>query len=603
MTHRGIFRGDEPDLIENVIISGSGDDNFRQMIVVQPFVDPPNSFRAQTVNDLTFIVPERTEFSTLEFDVGLDPKIDPIIFSIQNRCLNTTLRVKLTLPQFLRSNLGNEFLIPAIGDSDTAPIIYFDRESTVGPAIGESDVADLTERLKNRLGEDVSSDLFSFFTVPDLLPLPTGAGTGLINVTLTFSEAQAKTLNPDVYNEKIIFDIFPNDVLTGPIFVSTTIGKPRNLNLVPDQDFPIDDNEPIITGSVDPPLLVITESIEVEKLVPTPVIAFNPGADGVTDDGFEFTAGEGPITGPPPAGWTTEADGRAYPPIIPDPVCDPATGTAADGTPLEDIPENELTPLQKLLLSAKDVPPTFGSITKRRGFVIEPRPFLDGDTTNIATTIRLSPNVVVADSIPGRADFRIIRRSGHVTDGFTAQINKELDIVIAAVKEGNTVGSPLGGAEPLRLFIESVRLSKIIENGERFNIGTSTKTAEQLQIARVIAPAASILFTLQNEGAGAQVEPIVVPPITVDPPVTVIPPDQSLPVVTWRDCSGTNEIVRNGTPPNDWIRQADGCYIPPTTNVFFDPAEPTEFDESEGDFNFSGEGGLRGAAGDFGDIE
>ena len=115
----------------NISIPGSGDNNFRPMVVVQPFVDPPNSFRAGTVDDMFFITPERTGFSALGFDVGLDPEIKPITFSIQNRCLNTTLRVNLTLPQFLRSNLGTEFLVPAIGDIDTTPIFYFNRDSTV----------------------------------------------------------------------------------------------------------------------------------------------------------------------------------------------------------------------------------------------------------------------------------------------------------------------------------------------------------------------------------------------------------------------------------------------------------------------------------------
>ena len=483
-----IFRGDlpQPNPIGDVFISRSGDNNFRPMVVVQPFIDPPNSFRAQTVSAMFFITPERTDFSTLEFDVGLDPKIEPIIFSIQNRCLNTALRVSLRLPQFLRSNLGTEFLVPAIGDTDTAPIRFFDRVSRVGPAIGD---------------EEFEGGAVFFPTIPDLVSLPVFAGKGLINVTLTFSEAQAKTLNPDIYAEKIIFDIFPNDTLTGPVFVSTIVGKPLDLN-ESDEEFPIDDNEPIITGSVEPPLTVITQSIEVEKLVPTLAPGFIPGADGVTNDGRKFSAGDGPVEGSPPTGWTTEADGRAYPPIIPDPVCDPVTGAGPDGTALEDVPEAELTPLQKLLLTVKDRPLSFGSITKRRGFVIEPRPFLRGNATNIAKLIRLSPQVVVADSIPGRGDFKIIASDPIFRDKFTAQVSKELDIVIAAVKEGKRAGFPLGGGQPRRLFFESLALDKILNKGERQEIKDKTNTAEELQGLRVIAPAASILFQLKNEGAG-----------------------------------------------------------------------------------------------------
>lgn len=487
-----IFRGDlpQPNSIGDVFIPRSGDDNFRPMVVVKPFIDPPNSFRAQTVSDMFFITPERTDFSTLEFDVGLDPKIEPIIFSIQNRCLNVALRVNLRLPQFLRSNLGNEFLVPAVGDTETPPIFFLDRQSTLGPAIGQREV-ELLE------GGD-------FLTIPDLVSFPSFAGKGLINVTLTFSEAQAKTLNPAIYAEKITFDIFPNETLTGPVFVSTVIGKPLDLN-ESDEEFPIDDNEPIVTGSVEPPITVITQSIEVEKLVPTLAPGFNPGADGVTDAGVRFSAGGGPIAGPPPSGWVTQADGRAYPPIIPDLVCDPVTGAGADGTALEDIPEAELTPLQKLLLSVKDRPLSFGSITKRRGFVIEPKPFLRGNESNIAKAIRFTHDVIVADSVPGRSDFKIIARQTTgftATDKFSAQVNKELDIVVAARKEGKNAGGPFGGGEIRRLFFESLSLKKIIEDGERQNVPDNTNTAEELRVIRVIAPAASILFELKNSGAG-----------------------------------------------------------------------------------------------------
>ena len=559
MTHRGIFRGTDPSfrpIDQPIIVPGSGDDNFRPMFVVQPFVDPPNSFRARTVSDMFFITPDRTAFSTLEFDVGLDPKIKPIMVSIQNRCLNTTLRVNLTLPPFLRSNLGSEFLVPEIGDTTTPPIFYFDRVSTLGPLIGDVDLESVRTGLSkelnnlrnlinqvNRLPEEgekrrafsprgtpiTTGEPIVSFLVGDLseaalvelrqlaaianpdapqpqpvsavTPLPSGAGKGLINVTLTFSEAQAKTLNPDTYLSKIIFDIFPNDELTGPVFVSTTVGKPIDLN-ESEEEFSIDDNVPIVTGSVGPELLVITQSIEVDKLIPVLGLSFIPGADGVTDAGVTFSAGSAPIKGPPPTGWVTQADGRAYPPIIPDIVCDPVTGVGPAGIALADIPEAELTPLQKLLLSVTDRPLTFGSITKRRGFVIEPRPFLRGHDGNIATAIRLSPQVVVADSIPGRADFKIIASSPIFRDRFTTQVSKELNLVIGARKEGNNLGFPLGGGEFRRLFFETLALRKIIEDGERFEIKANTNTAEELQLARVISPAASILFQLKNAGAG-----------------------------------------------------------------------------------------------------
>ena len=447
----------EEALVRDLIIPESGDDNFRAMVVSQPFSNPPDSFRAGTVSDMYFVTPERTEFSTLEFDIGLDPKIAPIIFSIQNRCLNMTLRVNLTIPSWLRSNLGFEFLVPAIGDNTLSPI---------------------------------SSD--SAFVA--------GSGKGLINVTLTFSEAQANTLIPNIHTDKIIFDIFPNDTLTGPVFVSTVVGTPKDLN-GQEEEFPVDDDVPISEIPAEPVNTFITEAIEVEVPVPTLAPGFTAGVDGVTNDGISFIAGS-VVNGPAPIGWTTEADGRSYPPIIPDPVCDPVTGAGPDGIALEDIPEEQLTPLQKLLLESKSIPRTFGSLTQRRGFLIEPRPFLEGNSSNISTVVRLSPQVVVADSIPGRTDFKIIARGSAPIDSFTTQINDEIDANVAAVKEGQRIGSPFGSGFFRRLFVESLILTKILEEGDRLEVKKDQNTPEELQIARVVGPAASILFNLKNEGAG-----------------------------------------------------------------------------------------------------
>ena len=79
--------GDPPPIRfqDQPIIPGSGDDTFRSMIIVRPFTDPINTFRAQIIEDMFFIVPDRREFSQFIFNVGLDPKIKPFIFSIQNK--------------------------------------------------------------------------------------------------------------------------------------------------------------------------------------------------------------------------------------------------------------------------------------------------------------------------------------------------------------------------------------------------------------------------------------------------------------------------------------------------------------------------------------
>ena len=41
------------------------------------------------------------------------------------------------------------------------------------------------------------------------------------------------------------------------------------------------------------------------------------------------------------------------------------------------------------------------------------------------------------------------------------------------------------------------------------------------------------------------------------------PPPPPPPTPTWRDCSGTTEVVRDGFPPSNFTLRADGCYVPP----------------------------------------
>ena len=44
----------------------------------------------------------------------------------------------------------------------------------------------------------------------------------------------------------------------------------------------------------------------------------------------------------------------------------------------------------------------------------------------------------------------------------------------------------------------------------------------------------------------------------------ILPPEgEGAPTPTWRDCSGTSEVLRTGFPPTDFILRSDGCYISP----------------------------------------
>lgn len=455
------------DILQNLIIPGSGDNNFRPMVLIEPLKDPANSFRAQTVGEMYFIVPERTEFSTFEFDVGLDPKIKPVVFSIQNRCLNMTLRATLTLPSYLRSNLGSEFLIPSIGDTTTEPV------NTSTEQTGQFDVP------------------------PIVIPPRVNAGKGLINVTFTFSEEQAKLLNPDEYLDEIIFDIFPNGPITGPIFVSTLVGAPRNLN-IEDEIFPVDDDQPIETGSCEPAITFITESVEIEVEVPTLSPGFVAGADGITGAGISFIAGE-LVEGPPPAGWTTEADGRAYPPLILDKDCD------STGQPGAGVPDDQLTPLQLLVRQSEDIPPTFGTLTVRRGFQLEPEVFLDGVDTDRVT--RLTPALMVADSVPGRTEFKIINtsdtmRNGNVISPLDPLFNlyiRDTNFHTSLTKEGQVAPFDL---KELTAFILSSTLDKIVNEGATLTVPAEFESFNELQSFRILSTAASLIFSLNNDGAG-----------------------------------------------------------------------------------------------------
>lgn len=465
----------------DTLIPGSDRDGFQPIYVLQSFQDPANSFRAQSVTEMAFIVPAREEFSKFTYDVGIEPQIRSVIFSIQNRTINARLRVTLTIPPYLRSNLGTEFVIAPKGSEKIPPI-------NIGPRWGPSPEG----------AEPFDGPLL--FTTGDV-------STGRINVTLIFSEEQAKTLDPGIIVDQIIFDIFPDPPITGPIFVDTRIQPPGDLNTIPEdddgdgEDIPVDGDGPV-TGSDEPEVVTITEFVTQSVEIPVLGPGFVAGADGITNDGEPFVAGD-LVEGPPPTGWTTEADGRAYPPIIPDTECDPT------GEPGADVPDEELTPLQLLVRQSQDIAPSFGTATRRRGFLIEPDLFLEGvDPTRVTRT---TPLLVVADIVPGRNEFKIIATSPDFRNGtpinrndpFTAEYFNLTQLHTSVVKEGERIPYSF---RDFRNWALSTVLDKIVNRGDRLEVPGDLSSPRSLQNFRVLATAASLVVGIQNDGSGNPVD-------------------------------------------------------------------------------------------------
>lgn len=470
------------------IIPGSGDDNFRSMTIVRPFTDPINTFRAQIIEDMFFIVPDRREFSQFVFNVGLDPKIKPFIFSIQNKTVNTTLRVKLTLPSYLRSNLGEEFLVPFIGDTTTPPLVF--------PLPAETEGRVETRGLDSHISNLIDTGQLGQF-VGEGEPIQfEGTGKGFVNVRFTFIEQQVKILNPGNIIDDIVFDIFPNEELTGPVFVSTEITPPKDLNLVED-DFPVDDDQSI--DSIEPEVITITEIEEVIVEVPVPTPSFVAGANGTTNDGVTFVAGD-TVSGPPPVGWVTEADGRAYPPIIPPTECDVFGGSE------DDVSEDELTPLQLLVRDSQNRPPSFGVLTQRRGFVVDAKGQLIGNSPGRVS--RRTVELIVADSVPGKQEFTIVGKSITFVDGtpiprdaLTNDYFDTVNLMVSLVKEGQV--APFSAFRPstFRNSALSKTIKTAFDNDDDLVVPVTLSPSE-LQTFRIAATALGLLRELRQNGPG-----------------------------------------------------------------------------------------------------
>ncbi len=433
-------------------IPGSTDGGFRPMRLLDAFLDPVDTFRAVTIADTFFIVPDRELFDSFEFDVGIPPDIGPFVFSIQNKTINTTLRVNLTLPSYLRSNLGTVFDVPFIGDTTTPPI--------------QSSEIDFV-----------------------------GSGTGLINVSLTFSEAQARTFTPGNIRDEIIFDIFNRDELTGPVFVSTLIQVPVDLNPAIAARAELSDlalqnvRVPVDGGDLDAEFsteTVTTASVQEVEFAPlTPEPFWTDGTDGQLKSGS------------PPAGWITEADGRAYPPL-----------DTVDATELETTATTEaevLSPIEQLFAETnRTVVPSFGSETSRKGFIVDVVPLLTG--VSPSRIIRQVPQLLVGDSVPSDIRFKIVNWSDTFPDGNlvpnpeidskTREYFDEVSFHVGLIKQDEPV--PFSFATAVQSSVNK-SIKRVLSTGEQVLVPDDVSEVLQ-QNLRIIVTAVAILKQLTTTG-------------------------------------------------------------------------------------------------------
>jgi hypothetical protein len=69
------------------------------LILVEPWQDPPNTFRAQTVKEMYSIAAKPTDFNIL-YEVGRAPTIAPHLFAFRNNTESNDLQLDLELPPY-----------------------------------------------------------------------------------------------------------------------------------------------------------------------------------------------------------------------------------------------------------------------------------------------------------------------------------------------------------------------------------------------------------------------------------------------------------------------------------------------------------------------
>jgi len=446
------------------------------VILVTPYQDPPNTFRATSITDMFRVVPAPDKYwkdldslgASFIYDVGLGPEVRSLIFTFQNRTVSHTLRVTLTLPPYLRSDIGNVFDVPRIMDTTTPPVVVPD---------------DLPEGVR-----------FYPIIVPETFAPIEGSGKGIINVWISFSEEQAKTYIPGTFEEAIIVDVVPLNV-NGPVFVDETAVDPIDLNEKLEEGDTVPRDDDVITPPDEEPTdeaeLEVPVFIDRDVEVPVEVIKWIDGTDGQSKDW------------PPPAGWQAGNDGRMYPPII-ESECEVITGTERN---VEDIPEDQRTPLEQLLFESLGIAPTFGGATQRRGYVIDLDPLLSGFNTSRVTgrTIEL----LIGDSKKDGIGFKIINWKKTFKNGETVpppsnseirQLFEKTELYTGHLKEGVIV--PGGIFSPDRLV--SLSIKKLLDENKKLYVAEDADEGDLRRI-RIWGTTMALVKDIEANGEGKPV--------------------------------------------------------------------------------------------------
>ena len=156
---------------------------------------------------------------------------------------------------------------------------------------------------------------------------------------------------------------------------------------------------------------------------------------------------------------------------------------------------------------------------------------------------------------------KFLNRSNNMTIGVRLTGPKSVRFVTAFVVQGD-VG--VGGL-PADSFELGIRQEKLVD--VLFIPSELDMLPEGLIRSDVLVSVSAGTISISKDGddtidIGAPIldgDVIDLPPDIVEPP-----PPPPPPTPTWRDCSGTTEVVRDGFPPSNFVLRADGCYVPPT---------------------------------------
>ena len=169
-----------------------------------------------------------------------------------------------------------------------------------------------------------------------------------------------------------------------------------------------------------------------------------------------------------------------------------------------------------------------------------------------------------------------------------------------------TIGVKLNGPKPIRFVTARQIVGDVGVGGlpaDGFELGTREEKLvdvvfipreldalpEALIRSEVLVSVSAGTITISKDGddnidIGTPIDDGDIITLPVDPPDP--PPPPPPPTPTWRDCSGTTEVVRDGFPPSNFVLRADGCYVAPVpvapkvTLIVSSVEFPAQFDGS-----------------------